>query len=141
MQLSDSSLVKERCYLGGEWVAADSGETIPVTNPATGEVLAHVPRMGAAETVRAIEAARAAWPEWRARTAKDRAAVLKRWSDLLLANEGDLGALMTLEQGKPLAEAKGEVAYAASFIEWFAEGGAPGLGDTIPAPNRTGVSS
>ena len=135
MQLSDPSLIKDRCYLGGEWVAADSGETIPVTNPATGEVLGHVPKMGAGETVRAIEAAQAAWPAWRARTAKDRSAVLKRWSDLLLANQDDLGALMTLEQGKPLAEAIGEVAYAASFIEWFAEEARRVYGDTIPAPN------
>ena len=135
MQLSDPGLMKDRCYLGGEWVAADSGETIPVTNPATGEVLAHVPRMGAAETTRAIDAAAAAWPAWRARTAKDRSAVLRRWSDLLLANQDDLGALMTLEQGKPLAEAIGEVAYAASFIEWFAEEARRVYGDTIPAPN------
>ena len=135
MQLSDPSLIKDRCYLGGEWVAADSGETIPVTCPANGEVLSEVPKMGAAETARAIEAARAAWPAWRARTAKDRAAVLRRWSDLLLANQDDLGALMTLEQGKPLAEAKGEVAYAASFIEWFAEEARRVYGDTIPAPN------
>ena len=135
MQLSDPSLIKDRCYVGGEWVAADSGETIPVTSPANGEVLSEVPKMGAAETARAIEAARAAWPAWRARTAKDRAAVLRRWSDLLLANQDDLGALMTLEQGKPLAEAKGEVAYAASFIEWFAEEARRVYGDTIPAPN------
>ena len=135
MQLSDPGLMKDRCYLGGEWVAADSGETIPVTNPATGEVLGDVPRMGAAETARAIDAAAAAWPAWRARTAKDRSAVLRRWSDLMLANQDDLGALMTLEQGKPLAEAKGEVAYAASFIEWFAEEARRVYGDTIPAPN------
>lgn len=135
MQLSDPGLVRDRCYLGGEWVAADSGETIPVTDPATGEVLARVPRMGAPETRRAIDAARAAWPGWRARTAKERSAVLRRWSDLLLGNQDDLGALMTLEQGKPLAEAKGEVAYAASFIEWFAEEARRVYGDTIPAPN------
>ena len=135
MQLSDPGLMKDRCYLGGEWVAADSGETIPVTDPATGEVLGHVPRMGAAETARAIDAASAAWPAWRARTAKDRSAVLRRWSDLMLANQDDLGALMTLEQGKPLAEAIGEVAYAASFIEWFAEEARRVYGDTIPAPN------
>ena len=135
MQLSDPSLLKDKCYIGGAWVAADSGETIPVTSPATGEVIGHVPRMGAGETARAIEAARVAWPGWRTRTAKERAAVLRRWSDLLHANQEDLGALMTLEQGKPLAEAKGEVAYAASFIEWFAEEARRVYGDTIPAPN------
>lgn len=135
MQLSDSSLLKDRCYVGGAWAAADSGETIPVTNPATGERIGRVPMMGAPETARAIEAARTVWPEWRARTAKERAAILRRWSDLMLRNQDDLGALMTLEQGKPLAEAKGEVAYAASFIEWFAEEARRVYGDTIPAPN------
>ena len=135
MQLSDSSLVKDRCYVGGAWAAADSGETIRVTNPATGEVIGRVPMMGAPETARAIEAARTVWPKWRARTAKERAAVLRRWSDLMLRNQDDLGALLTLEQGKPLAEAKGEVAYAASFIEWFAEEARRVYGDTIPAPN------
>ena len=135
MQLNDMSLLKDRCYVGGEWAAADSGETLTVTNPATGETIGTVPKMGAAETRRAIDAARGAYPGWRARTAKERAAILRRWNDLLLENQDDLAVLMTSEQGKPLAEAKGEVAYAASFIEWFAEEARRVYGDTIPAPN------
>ncbi|HVC53521.1 MAG TPA: NADP-dependent succinate-semialdehyde dehydrogenase [Stellaceae bacterium] len=133
LQLRDEKLFRQHCYINGEWVGADSGATIPVTNPASGETLGTVPKMGADETRRAIEAADRAQPAWRAKTAKERAAILRRWYELMMANQDDLGALMTAEQGKPLAEAKGEIAYAASFIEWFAEEGKRIYGDTIPA--------
>ena len=132
LTLKDPTLFRQQCYVDGAWVDARSGGKIEVTNPATGEVLGTVPSMDAAETRRAIEAASAAFPAWAARTAKDRAALLRRWHDLMLANAEDLGILMTAEQGKPLAEAKGEIAYAASFIEWFAEEGKRLYGDMIP---------
>lgn len=132
MKLSDPKLFRQQNYIDGAWADADSGETIDVTNPATGEKLGTVPKAGTAETRRAIEAANAAWPAWRAKTAKERAAILRKWFELMMANQDDLGILMTAEQGKPLAEAKGEVAYAASFIEWFAEEGKRIYGDTIP---------
>src|SRR5437867_6931355 len=133
MKLKDEKLFRQQCYVDGEWVDALNRGTIPVTNPATGETLGTVPRMGAEETRRAIEAADRALPAWRAKTAKERAQILRRWFDLLMANQEDLAALMTAEQGKPLTEAKGEVAYAASFIEWFGEEGKRVYGDTIPA--------
>jgi succinate-semialdehyde dehydrogenase/glutarate-semialdehyde dehydrogenase len=133
MKLHDEKLFRQHCYIDGEWVDAISRATIPVTNPATGETLGTVPKMGAEETRRAIEAADRALPAWRAKTAKERAQILRRWFDLLMANQEDLGTLMTAEQGKPLAEAKGEIAYAASFIEWFGEEGKRVYGDTIPA--------
>jgi succinate-semialdehyde dehydrogenase / glutarate-semialdehyde dehydrogenase len=136
MQLKDSGLFRQKCYIDGKWVDADGRATVPVTNPATGETLGTVPKMGTAETRRAIQAAEKAMPAWRARTAKERAAILRKWNDLMLANTDDLGTLMTAEQGKPLAEAKGEIAYAASFIEWFAEEGKRIYGDTIPAHQR-----
>jgi len=132
LALKDPTLLRQQCYIDGEWVDAGSGGKIEVTNPATGEVLGTVPSLAAAETRRAIAAAAAAFPAWAARTAKDRAALLRRWHDLMLANAEDLGILMTAEQGKPLAEAKGEIAYAASFIEWFAEEGKRLYGDMIP---------
>jgi len=130
--LKDEYLLRQKCYVGGAWTDADDGSTIPVTNPATGETLGTVPRMGAAEARRAVEAAQAAWPAWRKRTAKDRSVILRRWFDLVMANQEDLAVLMTAEQGKPLAESRGEIAYAASFIEWFAEEGKRIYGDTIP---------
>jgi succinate-semialdehyde dehydrogenase/glutarate-semialdehyde dehydrogenase len=132
LQLKDQNLFRERCYIDGEWVSAEGGGTHKVTNPATGEVIGTVPDLGVAETRRAIEAAQAAFPAWAARTAKDRATILRKWNDLMLANADDLAQLMTAEQGKPLAEAKGEIAYAASFIEWFAEEGKRLYGDVIP---------
>ena len=135
MDLADKSLLKQLCYIDGKWVGADSARTFAVTNPATGEPLAVVPDAGAAETRRAIEAARVAQPGWRARTAGERAKILRRWYELLLANQEDLARLMTAEQGKPLAEARGEIAYAASFIEWFAEEGKRIYGDMIPPHN------
>ncbi|MBM7062511.1 NADP-dependent succinate-semialdehyde dehydrogenase [Pseudomonas sp. UL073] len=132
MQLKDATLFRQQAYIDGTWQDADSGQTIKVNNPATGEILGTVPKMGAAETRRAIEAADKALPAWRALTAKERATKLRKWFELMMANQDDLGRLMTLEQGKPLAEAKGEIAYAASFIEWFAEEGKRVYGDTIP---------
>ena len=132
LELKDPTLLRQQCYLDGEWRNADGGGSNPVTNPATGAVLGTVPNMGAAETRAAIEAAAAAFPAWSARTAKDRATILRRWHDLMLANADDLALLMTAEQGKPLAEAKGEIVYAASFIEWFAEEAKRVYGDVIP---------
>jgi len=135
--VKDSSLLRHSAYVNGKWEAADSGKTFPVANPATGEVLAQVADCGPAETRQAIAAAEAALPAWRAKTAAQRGALLQRWNDLILENAEDLALLMTLEQGKPLAESRGEVRYGASFIEWFAEEGRRVYGDIIPphAPN------
>ncbi len=133
MKLQDEKLFRQHCYIDGEWVDAISRATIRVTNPANGEVLGTVPKMGAEETRRAIEAADRALPAWRAKTAKERAQILRRWFDLLMANQEDLATLMTAEQGKPLTESKGEIAYAAAFIEWFGEEGKRVYGDTIPS--------
>jgi len=135
--LNDPGLLRQQAYLGGEWADADDASTITVTNPATGETIGTVPHMGAAETRRAIEAADKAWPAWRRKTAKERAAILRRWYELMMENADDLALLMTLEQGKPLAESKGEVSYAASFFEWFAEQAKRIEGDVLepPAPN------
>ena len=127
-----SPLLRQQCYIAGEWVNADSGKTITVTNPATGEVLGTVPDCGAAETERAIAAAEAAFPAWRALTGKARSAILRKWFDLMMANQEELARLLTLEQGKSLAEARGEIAYGASFIEWFAEEAKRVYGDVIP---------
>ena len=132
LNLKDPSLFRQQCYIDGKWADADSGKTIPVNNPATGEILGTVPNMGAAETRRAIGAANAAFPAWRAKTAKERAVILRKWFDLMMANQEDLAKILTAEQGKPLAEARGEIAYGASFIEWFAEEGKRIYGDTIP---------
>jgi succinate-semialdehyde dehydrogenase / glutarate-semialdehyde dehydrogenase len=134
LSLKDSQLLRQRAYIAGRWCEADNRKSFPVTNPATGEMLAQVPGMEAAETRRAIEAAKAAWPEWRRKTAKERATLLRKWHDLMMANVDDLAWIMTAEQGKPLAESKGEISYAASFIEWFAEEGKRVYGDTIPSP-------
>ncbi len=130
--LKDAELLRFQCFIDGRWTDADSGRTVEVTNPADGSVLGSVPMMGAEETRRAIAAAERAWPAWRALTAKERAKILRNWFDLMMANQEDLARIMTAEQGKPLAEARGEVAYAASFIEWFAEEGKRVYGDTIP---------
>ena len=134
--LKDAALLRQQCYVDGAWIDADAGGKLEVTNPATGEVIGTVPQLGAAETRRAIEAASAAMPAWAAKTAKERAAILRRWNDLMLANVDDLATIMTAEQGKPLAEARGEIAYVASFIEWFAEEGKRVYGDTIPSPTN-----
>jgi succinate-semialdehyde dehydrogenase/glutarate-semialdehyde dehydrogenase len=132
MQLKNPKLLRETCYIDGAWSAADSGGTIPVHNPATDAQIGVIPNMGTKETRRAIEAAARALPPWAARTAKERAVLLRRWFDLMLENQQDLAVLMTAEQGKPLAESKGEIAYAASFLEWFAEEGKRLYGDIIP---------
>ena len=132
MQLNDPTLFRQQAFIQGKWCDAESKKTIEVTNPANAQLLGTVPKMGANETRTAIEAANQALPAWRALTAKERATILRRWFDLMMANQDDLAKLMTLEQGKPLAEAKGEIAYAASFIEWFAEEGKRIYGDTIP---------
>lgn len=131
-KLSDMSLFRQQCYIDGQWLDADSGMSLDVTNPATGELLGTVPSMGADETKRAIAAAEKAWPAWRALTGKERAAILRRWYELMLENQEDLAVLMTMEQGKPLAESRGEIAYGASFIEWFAEEAKRLYGDVIP---------
>ena len=116
LSFKDPDLFRQQAYLAGRWVDADNGAQFDVNNPATGEIIARVPQMGVSETRRAIEAAKNAWPEWRRKSAKDRGAILRKWSDLMLANQDDLATIMTAEQGKPFAESKGEIAYAASFI-------------------------
>jgi succinate-semialdehyde dehydrogenase / glutarate-semialdehyde dehydrogenase len=134
MKIKNADLFQQKCFINGKWLNSDNGATISVTNPSTHQVLGTVPKMGTDETRRAIAAAEAAWPAWRARSAKDRSAILRKWFDLMIANQEDLAVIMTSEQGKPLAEARGEVLYAASFIEWFAEEGKRVYGDIIPAP-------
>jgi succinate-semialdehyde dehydrogenase/glutarate-semialdehyde dehydrogenase len=133
LPLTDPSLLRQLCYVDGQWCGADDGGAIPVTNPANGEQLGTVPRLGAPETRRAIQAADAAWPAWRARSARERGAILRRWHELMLQHQEDLAVLMSAEQGKPLAEARGEIAYSASFLEWFAEEGKRVYGDVIPS--------
>src|SRR5579872_879857 len=133
LKLQDQKLFRQKAYIDGEWVDAIGGASLPVKNPASGETLGTVPKMGAEETRRAIEAADRALPAWRAKTAKQRAQILRKWFDLMMENQDDLAALMTAEQGKPLAESKGEIAYAAAFIEWFGEEGKRIYGDTIPS--------
>jgi succinate-semialdehyde dehydrogenase/glutarate-semialdehyde dehydrogenase len=135
LTLSDPTLLQTGAYINGEWVQADSGETLPVYNPANGEVIAEVAKTGAAETRRAIEAAETAMVGWRARSAKDRAQILRRWYDLMMENQEDLALIMTAEQGKVLAESRGEVAYGAAFMEWFGEEAKRVDGDVIPAPS------
>jgi succinate-semialdehyde dehydrogenase / glutarate-semialdehyde dehydrogenase len=134
LSLKDPNLFCQKAFIGGRWCVADNGAVLEVNNPATGEILGTVPKMGASETRRAIDAAKDAFVDWSRKPAKERSVILRRWHDLIMANVEDLGALMTAEQGKPLAEAKGEVAYAASFIEWFAEEAKRVYGDTIPSP-------
>jgi succinate-semialdehyde dehydrogenase/glutarate-semialdehyde dehydrogenase len=132
VQLNDPKLFRQQAYIDGAWVGADNGQTLKVNNPATGEIIGSVPKMGASETRRAIEAADKALPAWRALTAKDRAIKLRKWFDLMMVNQEDLARLMTLEQGKPLTESRGEIAYAASFLEWFGEEAKRVYGDMIP---------
>ncbi|HYH19083.1 MAG TPA: NAD-dependent succinate-semialdehyde dehydrogenase [Azospirillum sp.] len=132
LALKDSSLLQSKAYVNGAWIDAPSGRSFPVTNPATGAELGRVADLGAEETRAAIVAANEAWPAWRAKTAKERAVILRRWYELIMANQEDLAVLMTAEQGKPLTESRGEVAYGASFVEWFAEEGKRVYGDVIP---------
>ena len=132
MKLNDPTLFREAALVGERWLDADPSNAVEVNNPATGEIIGHVPKLGAAETRAAIEAAQAAQQQWASRTAKDRSAILRKWFDLMIANKDDLGRILTLEQGKPLTEATGEIVYGASFIEWFAEEGRRVYGDLIP---------
>jgi succinate-semialdehyde dehydrogenase/glutarate-semialdehyde dehydrogenase len=132
MQLKDATLLRQQCYVDGAWTDAEGEKTITVKNPANGEPIGTIPNMGGRETRRAIEAAERAWPAWRSKTGKERANILRRWYDLVMANQDDLAVIMTTEQGKPLAESRGEVVYGASFIEWFAEEAKRIYGDTIP---------
>ena len=134
--LKDPSLLATKAYVAGQWIDADDGTTFEVTNPARGDVICRLPNLGRAETARAIAAAEVAMKDWAARTGKERAAVLRKWFDLMMANQDDLGKILTAEMGKPLAEAKGEVAYGASFIEWFAEEAKRVYGETIPGHQR-----
>jgi len=131
-QLKDPRLFREACYVDGQWIQAVSGATVSVDNPATGEIIGKAPKLSGAETRQAVEAANRAFPGWSKKTGKERAAVLRRWFDLMMANQEDLARLMTLEQGKPLTESRGEVAYAAAFLEWFGEEAKRIYGDTIP---------
>ena len=134
LQLKDAKLFREQCYIDGSWQDADNKSTFTINNPATGVKLGTVPKMGTAETRRAIEAANAAWPAWRAKLARERAIILRKWYELIIANQDDLALLMTSEQGKPLAESKAEVVSGAQFIEWFAEEAKRTYGDAIPQP-------
>ena len=134
LALQDPSLLKARCYIDGQWVDADNGATIEVRNPATGALIGSIPNAGAAQTKAAIAAADRAFGPWKERTAEDRARILRRWFELMMQHQEDLALLMTSEQGKPLAEAKGEIAYAASYIEWFAEEARRIYGEVIPSP-------
>jgi succinate-semialdehyde dehydrogenase/glutarate-semialdehyde dehydrogenase len=132
LQLREANLFREACYIDGEWVQAGSGQTVPVDNPASGEIIGRVPKMGAVEARMAIQAANRAFLPWSKKTGKERAGILRRWFDLMMSNQEDLARLMTLEQGKPLTESRGEVAYAAAFLEWFGEEAKRIYGDTIP---------
>ena len=134
MKLQDSRLFRQQCYIDGTWCNAEDGSTVAVTNPADGSELGTIPKAGKVETRRAIAAAARAFNEWRAKTAGERARILRRWFELLMENQEDLAILMTCEQGKPLAEARGEIAYAGAFIEWYAEEGKRTYGDVIPPP-------
>ncbi len=135
MQISDKALLKTKAYVDGQWIDADSGETHPVINPATGEVIADIAKCGTAETRRAIEAAEKAQVIWRKKPAKERAAILRKWFNLMMEAQEDLAQILTAEQGKPLAESRGEIAYGAAYIEWFAEEAKRIYGDTIPSPS------
>lgn len=132
MQINDLNLLREQAYINGEWVEADNESRFAVTNPANGELIAEVAALGRNETTRAIDAAERAWPEWRDRTAKERSTILRNWYDLIMANQEDLARILSWEQGKPLTESRGEIAYGASFIEWFAEEAKRVYGDVIP---------
>jgi succinate-semialdehyde dehydrogenase/glutarate-semialdehyde dehydrogenase len=136
IQISDQALFRTQAYINGQWIDADNGDTLAVTNPVNGEVIAQVAKCSTAETRRAIEAADNALPAWRQKTAKERAGILRKWFNLMMEAQEDLAIILTTEQGKPLAEARGEIAYGASYIEWFAEEGKRVYGDTMPAPSN-----
>lgn len=135
LELKNADLLRQQCFIDGQWLDADSKETIDVTNPATGKVIGTVPKMGTNETRRAIKAANAAWRNWRRMPAKERARILRRWFELTMENADDLALIMTIEQGKPLAEARGEIAYGAAYFEWYSEEAKRVYGDTIPSPS------
>lgn len=137
-RLHRPDLFRQHCLIDGAWLGAQNAQALTVSNPATGELIGKVPAMAQAEARRAIAAASAAWPAWRRRTAKDRGAILRRWGELMLANQDDLARLMTLEQGKPLAESRAEIAYAAAYLEWFGEEARRAYGEIIP-PNQAGT--
>ena len=134
MDIKSFNLFKDKCFINGEWIKAISGEEISVNNPATLKEIGTVPKCGKGETRQAIEAANASWPEWRSKSAKERSTIMKKWFDLIMSNKEELAQMMTIEQGKPLNEARGEIVYGASFIEWFAEEAKRIYGDTIPDP-------
>ena len=134
LSLTDPSLLKDKCYVAGQWIGGPA--TLEVTNPVDDSLVGRVPKLGAAETRRAIEAAQTAQKPWAKKTAKERAAILRKWFNLMMENQEDLARIMTAEQGKPLAESRGEIAYGASFIEFFAEEGKRIYGETIPSPGR-----
>ena len=134
--LKDPTLLATRAFVAGDWIDADDGDTFAVVNPARGDEIARVPNLGRAETARAIDAANTAMKDWAARTGKERAQVMRKWFDLMMANQDDLGTILTAEMGKPLAEAKGEIAYGASFIEWFGEEAKRVYGETVPGHQR-----
>ena len=136
ISIKNKSLFREQGLIDGIWCGSDSNRTLNVLNPASGEVLGTIPNMGTSETRRAILAAKNAWRGWREKTARERGVILRRWYDLVLENKNDLATIMTLEQGRPLIDAKNEVAYAASFIDWYAEEGKRIYGDVIPQPQR-----
>lgn len=136
MQLADSKLFRQKCYVNGDWIDADDGNTIDVTNPVDNSIIGTIPKLGSEETRRAIEGAEKAQRNWRQLTGKERSAILRNWYNLMMENQEDLAILMTIEQGKPLNESRGEILYAASFIEWFAEEGKRVYGDTIPGHQR-----
>ena len=136
MQIADKALLRTQAFINGEWVDADNGETLPVTNPANGDVIAEVAKCGTAETRRAIEAAEAAQVSWRQASAKERSALLRKWFTLMMEAQEDLAQILTAEQGKPLAESRGEIAYGANYIEWFSEEAKRVYGDTIPEPSK-----
>ena len=134
MNITDSKFYRDKCYINGEWIGADSGETISVNNPATLKEIGTVPKCETAETKRAIEAANEAWPEWKAKSARQRSDILRKWFDLMIKNKEELAQIMTIEQGKPINESRGEIGYGASFVEWFSEEAKRVYGDTIPDP-------
>ena len=134
INLTRPDLLRDACYIGGEWVGAGNGPSIPVSNPSTGKTIVSVPKFGRKETEAAIANAEAALPAWSAKTGKERAAILLKWSQLMMQHQKDLAAIMTSEQGKPVTEAAGEIAYAASFLEWFAEEAKRIDGDVLQSP-------
>jgi succinate-semialdehyde dehydrogenase/glutarate-semialdehyde dehydrogenase len=134
MTIQNFKLFRDKCYINGEWIEANSKDTISVNNPATLKEIGTVPKCGKEETKKAIDAANVAWPKWKSTSAKERSIILRKWFDLIISNKEELAQIMTIEQGKPINESRGEIVYGASFIEWFAEEAKRVYGDTIPDP-------